>query len=404
MKLTRVGILLLVLGLVFATGCFGFLKKEYTISGIVVDTDGEPIEGVKIVITRDTSAETETDAEGKWSAKVKGKVTVTPVHEDYEFEPKEVEVEKASSDVNFVGTYLAVYSISGVVVDDEDNPLADVTVLLSGQVSREAITDEEGKWSFEDIRGTNTVTAVDDDLAYIFESVEVTEAETDITIKGTYVLIAHYDFAENEGVTIADLSKNENDATLIGEFTGIEGPTGTAMQFNGTDNYVKMPDGIISELEEITVATWVRVDERKYWSRVFSFGNNAGDPEDGVMFLAALGSNFETDQHEGWLKFDWAVYGIEGSAIFIMGPILEEGKWYHVAVTLTADRACLYVDGELYGSTANIALPKDMGITEQNYIGRSNSRWNDPLLKGAIGDFRIYSIALPAEAIATLAE
>ena len=97
------------------------------------------------------------------------------------------------------------------------------------------------------------------------------------------------------------------------------------------------------------------------WSRVFSFGNNAGDPEDGVMFLAALGSNFETDQHEGWLKLDWAVYGIEGSAIFIMGPILEEGKWYHVAVTLTADRACLYVDGELYGSTANIALPERYG-------------------------------------------
>lgn len=404
MKRTRVGILLLVLGLVFATGCFGFLKKEYTISGVVVDTDDDPIEGVEIVITGDTSAETETDAEGKWSAKVKGKVTVTPAHEDYEFEPKEVEVEKASSGVNFVGTHLALYSISGVVVDNEDNPLADVTVLVSGQVSHEAKTDEEGKWSFEDIKGTNQVTAVDDNIAYIFESVEVTEAKTDITIKGTYILSAHYDFAEVEGTTIADVSKNENDATLIGTFTGTEGPAGTAMQFNGTDNYVKMPEGIISELEEITVATWVRVDERKYWSRVFSFGNNEGDPEDGVMFLAAVGSNFVTDQHEGWLKLDWAVYGIEDSAIFIMGPILEEGRWYHVAVTLTADQACLYVDGELYDSTANIALPKDMGITEQNYIGRSNSRWNDPLLKGAIGDFRIYSIALPAEAIATLAE
>jgi hypothetical protein len=400
-KTSRIGVLLLVLGMVFTTGCLGIFSKDYTISGVVVDTEDNTLEGIEIVISGGTSTTVKTDAEGKWTAKVKGKVTVTPKHEDYAFEPEELEVEKAASDLNFVGTRLSEYAVSGVILDDEGQPLPGAVVKITGQVEREVTADEEGKWAVADVKGKTNITAEAE--FYKFGTETVTGPRDDVQLKGDYILVARYEFAEVDEDKIADSSKNQNDAELIGSFTSIEGPVDGAIKLNGIDNYVQMPEGIIADLEELTVSTWVRLDEKRYWSRVFSFGNNSDDPDDGVLFLAALGSNFETDEHQGWLKLDWAVYGIEDSDIFVLGPILEVGRWYHVAVTLTKDTASLYVDGELYDSTDNIALPKDLGVTEQNYIGKSNNRWPDPLLNGAIADFRIYSAALSAEQIAALA-
>lgn len=296
---------------------------------------------------------------------------------------------------------MSEYAVSGVILDDEGQPLPGAVVKITGQVEREVTADEEGKWAAADVKGKTNITAEAE--FYKFGTETVTGPRDDVQLKGDYILVARYEFAEVDEDKIADSSKNQNDAELIGSFTSIEGPVDGAIKLSGTDNYVQMPEGIIADLEELTVSTWVRLDEKRYWSRVFSFGNNSDDPDDGVLFLAALGSNFETDEHQGWLKLDWAVYGIEDSDIFVLGPIIEVGRWYHVAVTLTKDTASLYVDGELYDSTDNIALPKDLGVTEQNYIGKSNNRWPDPLLNGAIADFRIYSAALSAEQIAALA-
>ena len=73
--------------------------------------------------------------------------------------------------------------------------------------------------------------------------------------------------------------------------------------------------------------------------------------------------------------------------------------WHHVAVAIDsqAKTITLYVDGERIASGATAVLPKDLGKTTQNWIGRSQYAPTRYFL-GSIDDFRIYNRALsPAE-------
>jgi hypothetical protein len=62
----------------------------------------------------------------------------------------------------------------------------------------------------------------------------------------------------------------------------------------------------------------------------------------------------------------------------------------------------LYMDGVEVGSGATTLLPKDLGVTTQNWLGRS--QWaDDGYFIGSIDDFRIYSRPLSAGEVLYLA-
>lgn len=85
------------------------------------------------------------------------------------------------------------------------------------------------------------------------------------------------------------------------------------------------------------------------------------------------------------------------------GPALSTGQWYHVAITLTGDTGTMYLNGTPVATNTNMtASPSDLGFTTQNYLGHSQYA-ADPPLRGRIDDFRIYSEALPAEQILSMA-
>ena len=70
-----------------------------------------------------------------------------------------------------------------------------------------------------------------------------------------------------------------------------------------------------------------------------------------------------------------------------------------MAVTLNGSTGMLYVDGQQVGSnTAMTIKPSDLGVTTQNWIGRSQFS-TDPYLNGIVQDFRIYNRALAASNI-----
>ncbi len=65
-----------------------------------------------------------------------------------------------------------------------------------------------------------------------------------------------------------------------------------------------------------------------------------------------------------------------------------------MAVTLNGSTGILYVDGQVVGSNTNMTLvPSNLGVTTQNWIGRSQFT-GDPYLNGLVDDFRFYSQAL----------
>ena len=204
-------------------------------------------------------------------------------------------------------------------------------------------------------------------------------------------LHARFGFDEMRGSIAKDGLGSELEGALLGGTSWIDGHEGGAVAFDGVNGYVNFTEGIVSELEEVTLAAWVYLDARPTWSRIFDFGSGTGR----YLFLSPNGGG-------GTVRF--AITAGSGEQVINgLGP-LDTGRWIHVAVTLKGATGILYVDGAEVGRNSGMTLsPADLGVTTQNYLGRS--QWaGDAFLNGAIDDFRIYANALGAEEIAALFE
>lgn len=178
------------------TGCFGGGgkpgnkpggspdPKTYIVSGTVKDEDEAGIKDVTLRFS-DMTTTVKTDADGKWtSPALEGSVTVTPVHDDYTFDPKTRSVTKAATDVDFTGLEpKPPYAASGTIKDANDDPIEGVTVGF-GDDADPVKTDEDGKWSQTGLLGAVVVTPTHDKYVFTPESRKVTEAAIDIDFRG----------------------------------------------------------------------------------------------------------------------------------------------------------------------------------------------------------------------------
>ncbi|NLY42639.1 MAG: hypothetical protein GX066_01430 [Clostridiaceae bacterium] len=206
--------------------------------------------------------------------------------------------------------------------------------------------------------------------------------------------VAWYRFDELSGAVAIDSSGRENDGTIIGA-TGdrAQGIFGNALRLSGANNqHMKLPNGIVSDLDDFTIATWVNIERMDTWARIFDFG----DDQNNYMFLTVRASNNNRPRF---------AIKVNGSSEQVLdagaGYTLSENKWYHIAITRQGNTARIYLNGELAGTNTNMTFkPSDLGFTTNNMIG--NSQWPDPLYQGRIDEFSIFSYALSAEQIKAL--
>ncbi|TWT35405.1 CotH protein [Posidoniimonas corsicana] len=197
-------------------------------------------------------------------------------------------------------------------------------------------------------------------------------------------------FAANQsfGSTLVD-STGGAAGSVTGSFSWAQGVDGNALQLSG--GHAELRNGIVSGLDDFTIATWINLDSIATWSRVFDFGSGTSTN----MFLTPQAGG-------GALRFAITT-GSGGGEQQINGPAISAGQWHHVAVTLSGATGTLYLDGVAVGANNNMTLsPGDLGFTTQNYLGDSQYP-ADPPLQGRIDDFRIYGDALSAEQILQMA-
>ena len=208
-----------------------------------------------------------------------------------------------------------------------------------------------------------------------------------------YVVTAEawYQANESSGTTLTDSSGSGNNAALTGSYNWVSGVGGNALSLEG--GHAELPSGIVSSLDDFTVATWFYLDSLDSWSRIFDFGTGT----EVNMFLTPQASG-----SSGPLRYAITTSGGSNEQQ-INGPTLSTGQWYHVAITLDGNLGTMYVNGVAVGTNANMTLsPSDMGVTSQNYLGDSQYS-ADPALLGRIDDFRLYGEALSAEQILNMA-
>jgi hypothetical protein len=172
----------------------------------------------------------------------------------------------------------------------------------------------------------------------------------------------------------------------------VAGKLGNAVSLCGNNEYTKLPSGIVSGLHDFTISAWVNPSANSAWSRVFDFGNGTSD----YMFLTLNAGG-------GPIRFAITNSGAGGEQQINGTGTLPLNTWSHVAVTVSGNTGTLYVNGKVAGTNTNMTVyPADLGATTQNYLGRSQFP-TDPYLNGELDDVGVYSSALSADQVATLA-
>jgi hypothetical protein len=166
--------------------------------------------------------------------------------------------------------------------------------------------------------------------------------------------------------------------------TYVAGINGQAINLSGSGQYVTLPPGIVSTLNDFTIATWVKLDTTGSWRRIFDFGSSTTVN----MFLVPTSGSA--------IRFAITTGGSGAEQRINGSSALPTGVWKLVGVTLSGSTGRLYVDGVQVGqNTAMTLRPSSLGSTSRNWLGRSQYT-GDAYLDGQIDDFRIYNRALSA--------
>ncbi|MBP8305361.1 MAG: discoidin domain-containing protein, partial [Phycisphaerae bacterium] len=219
---------------------------------------------------------------------------------------------------------------------------------------------------------------------------------------GTAGLAASYSF---EG-DVKDGSGHKLDGTAVNDPRYVDSLSGLgkAIELDGVNDHVVLPIGtVISTLTSTTIATWVNFDTGStgQWQRVFDFGtysvdvNGVSDPN----FYMFLSPRILTN---GVIRFGITTNGNAAGAESIVSSLnMMPGGWSHLAVVIEAgadaNTVQVYLNGDVVARGTTATLPRDLGVTDQNWLGRSQYD-ADGYLGAGLDEFRIYDRALsPAE-------
>jgi hypothetical protein len=182
----------------------------------------------------------------------------------------------------------------------------------------------------------------------------------------------------------ADDATGVYNGTLFGDPNFVVDGVHSAMEFDGADDYVQLPEGFANFRSGLTSTLWVKPYSASTWARFFDFGNGAGVNN---VFLTRNGttSNLTFNTSNGLVTANGA---------------LALNEWQFFAVTMTeAGNVVMYKNG-LQIQTGSLGVPAVVTRT-LNYIGESN--WEaDALYRGLMDDLRIYNYALDADTLATM--
>lgn len=201
-------------------------------------------------------------------------------------------------------------------------------------------------------------------------------------------LEVYYRFNEGAGTSAASSSTNTSGMTA----TLTSGPTWTAspvqwnasaVNFDGTNDYINMPAGVYFSDNTFTIETWVYVRSYQNYSRILDFGNGNGTTgNNNVVFVLSEGTT-------GTPSFQ--VYnGASGQSV-VSSATIPLNTWTHVAAVLNGTLAKIYINGVERASGTFATAPANVSRA-YCYIGRSG--WSaDSYANMMMDEFRIWSVA-----------
>jgi hypothetical protein len=220
---------------------------------------------------------------------------------------------------------------------------------------------------------------------------------TVVVVTADQFALAHrYDFSGRWGRTnLADLAGSAS-GTVHG---GAALTNSTTLYFDGSNDYVDLPDGIISSLTEVSVEAWVTGFSLngKWWPRVFDFGSGMTN----YMFLAPSVQQDNLSTNTQLIRFAFTTNRITAEfPRLTRKPWMMDGHVTHLTVTYSPAQnlSRLYVNGTLTDSGPARYQLNNLEDTN-NWLGRSQFP-GDAYFHGLFDEFRIYRSVLEASQVA----
>ncbi len=169
---------------------------------------------------------------------------------------------------------------------------------------------------------------------------------------------------------IPDESGNGNHGVVYGGMVG--------GVFDGADDYVQMPNGVLSGHDKFSIVISLTPDLVKTNMFTFCFGNGT----DEYFFL-------NTSRPDGNLRAAITTGSYKEEKDVVHTPGIRSGERADIVITADGGFYKMYLNGELVSAADLGTAAADLGETTMNYLAKSP--YNDPLFKGEINEFTIYS-------------
>ena len=194
-------------------------------------------------------------------------------------------------------------------------------------------------------------------------------------------LVAHWDFNKGKGNVLHDKSGNKNDGRIYGA-AWVKGTVGTALQFDGKDDYVDCGAGPSLNVEKAaTVVLWFKPEALQGGLVTRSTGMGWTDQRLVIAFLTYFTRKLSLLGCLASGKTYW-----RGDL-----PLPPTKGWSHLAMTFDARNVKVYLDTVLVTSTVKGFEPKFADVPL--LIGKCQGLGKQ-FFKGLIDEVRIYNRAL----------
>ncbi|MBN8545010.1 MAG: T9SS type A sorting domain-containing protein [Ignavibacteria bacterium] len=160
---------------------------------------------------------------------------------------------------------------------------------------------------------------------------------------------------------------------------------GYAVDLDGTDDYIDLPDGVYFDDNTYTIEAWVYLRDAGFQKRLIDFANG---PSSNNVILSLRGTN------------EYPRFEIYNNNLFTSGVSgntqIPLNQWTHIALACSSGYARMYMNGLLIGEVATSGL---RAISRSsNFIGKSN--WSgDGSANMKIDEFRFWKTGRTAEEI-----
>ena len=200
-------------------------------------------------------------------------------------------------------------------------------------------------------------------------------------------LVGSWHFDEGSGNTVYDTSGNNNDGT-IHEASWVDGKFGKALNFDGSNDYVEVPDSPSLDItDEITIETWIKP----------ATAQGSGNCKYPVCksYSYILSYDHFLEEWKGTL----ALYDGTDWRIPSTGVSISHGVWHHFVGVYSPPYEIIYLDG-------TEKLNENIGSFSINTS--TNNLWfgahvdKSEFYDGVIDEIRIYNRALNSNEILDL--